>query len=133
MTISPLVKKLRLHTASRALILNPPKGFLDSLEGLPDNLRIDIEGTGEYDYVHLFVKDFEELNASIDHALEVVKYDTLLWISYPKGSSRIKSDLNRDTLWEAMLERGIRPVTQVSVDKVWSAVRFRPIEAVGKK
>ena len=44
----------------------------------------------------------------------------------------MKTDLNRDKLWKALAEKGIRPVTQVSIDEVWSAIRFRPPEEVGR-
>ena len=66
-------------------------------------------------------------------ALDAVVFDGLLWVSYPKGSSGVETDLNRDILWEKLLSKGIRPVTQVSIDKVWSAIRFRPTDQVGKK
>jgi hypothetical protein len=48
-----------------------------------------------------------------------------LWVLYPKGN---KTDINRDSLWPILSEFGLRPVTQVSVDDTWSAVRFRPLQ-----
>lgn len=132
MNLSPLAKKLRLHTAHHALLLNPPAGYLETLGELPKDLLLDTEITGTYDFTHLFVRNSQDLKESIDRVLEAIQYDSLLWISYPKSSSGIETDLNRDTLWDAMLEKGIRPVTQVSVDQVWSAVRFRPAEEVGR-
>ena len=65
-------------------------------------------------------------------AIAAVAYDGLLWISYPKRSSKVETDLSRDVLWDLMMETGLRPVTQVSIDDVWSALRFRPAEKVGK-
>ena len=132
MTLSPLAKKLRLHTANRALILNPPTGYLESIGEKPEELCLDTEILGTYDFTHLFVKNSQDLMNVIDRVLAAIEHDSLLWISYPKGSSGVETDLNRDSLWEAMLPVGIRPVAQVSVDQVWSAVRFRPVEAVGK-
>jgi hypothetical protein len=46
-----------------------------------------------------------------------------LWIAYPKGN---RADINRDTLWPILTEHGMRPVTQISLDEVWSVLRFRP-------
>jgi hypothetical protein len=82
--------------------------------------------------VQLFVKNKEELDASLCTALSAVAFDGLLWICYPKGSSRMETDLNRDILWKLMEPTGWRPVGQVAIDEVWSAVRFRPEEQVGK-
>jgi hypothetical protein len=71
--------------------------------------------------VHLFVTSSEELNRLRRTAMDAVEYDGLLWISYPKRSSKVAMDLTRDVLWELMADIGLRPVTQISVDEVWSA------------
>jgi len=49
----------------------------------------------------------------------------VLWIAYPKAN---QSDLNRDTLWPILAEHGMRPIGQVALDEVWSALRFRPLK-----
>jgi hypothetical protein len=49
----------------------------------------------------------------------------VLWIAYPKGN---RSDINRDSVWPIVAELGMRPIGQVAVDEVWSALRFRPLE-----
>jgi hypothetical protein len=123
-----------MHTSKRALILNAPEGYREVLGEVPEALQIEFgedEISGRYDFVHLFVHHSKDLEALIDRALDTVEHDALLWISYPKGSSGVKTDINRDSIWEAMKPKGIRPVTQVAVDEVWSALRFRPSEAVG--
>ena len=51
---------------------------------------------------------------------------TGFWVAYPQGN---KADINRDTLWPILAEYGMRPVSQVSVDDVWSALRFRTLKA----
>jgi DNA-binding phage protein len=126
-----LAKKLRLQNANRALILNAPEGYLDLLGELPEEIKIEGELSGKYDFAHLFVKERAELEQFMDQVLQVIEYDVILWISYPKGGSGVKTDLNRDKLWKALAEKGIRPVMQVSIDEVWSAMRFRPTEQVG--
>jgi hypothetical protein len=45
-------------------------------------------------------------------------------VLYPKGN---KADINRDSLWPIVGEHGLRPITQISVDDTWSALRFRPL------
>jgi hypothetical protein len=66
-------------------------------------------------------------------ALDAVRYDGLLWMSYPKRSSKVETDITRDRGWHMLAQAGLRPVTQVSIDATWSGLRFRPIEQVGKK
>ena len=131
MAISALAKKLRLQDVRRALILNAPEGYLETLGEVPEELEIEQNPSGKFDFAHLFVKDLNELERFIDQVLKAVEYDAVLWISYPKGSSGVDTDLNRDKLWSALSDGGIRPVTQVSIVKVWSGMRFRPPKEVG--
>jgi hypothetical protein len=49
---------------------------------------------------------------------------SLVWVMYPKAN---RADINRDTLWPILAEYGMRPITQVAIDDVWSALRFRPL------
>ena len=51
--------------------------------------------------------------------------DRLTWVAYPK-SGQLGTDLNRDVLAARLTEEGVRPVRQVAIDDVWSALRFRP-------
>ena len=50
---------------------------------------------------------------------------TNLWVLYPKGN---KADINRDSLWPILADFGFRPISQVSVDDTWSALRFRALQ-----
>ena len=50
---------------------------------------------------------------------------TTIWVAYPKGN---RADINRDSLWPILAEHGLRPIGQVAVDDVWSALRFRPLQ-----
>ena len=127
-----LVKKLRLQRGQRAIILNAPPGYMNELGPLPNGVELADTIAGTFDFVHLFVKDIAELERFGPTALRIIKHDGILWISYPKKSSDIKTDISRDVGWETMVQAGLRPVSQVSVNDIWSALRFRPIERVGQ-
>jgi hypothetical protein len=114
------------------LILNAPPGYADSLGELPEGAEVWEVPEGDYDFVHLFVRDSSEFASLGLPAIEAVRYDGLLWISYPKRSSKVETDLSRDVMWELVADTGLRPVAQVSIDPVWSALRFRPSDAVGR-
>lgn len=131
MANASLIKKLRLQAGDRALILNAPPGYIDSLGQLPDGVQLSEEGQRPFDFVHLFVTNSQEFERLWPTAREALKYDGLFWISYPKRSAKVASDLSRDVLWELMAGTGLRPVAQISIDEVWSALRFRPAEKVG--
>lgn len=127
-----LAGKLRLQEGQRALIANAPAGYVEGLGQLPAGVEVETEAAGGslYDFVHLFVADRAELERLGPGAVAAAKYDAVFWISYPKTSSGVATDLTRDVLWQ--LVPGFRPVSQVAVDDVWSAMRFRPAAQVGK-
>ena len=132
MSKTALTKKLRMQPGQRVLVLNPPPEYLKRLAPLPEGVVVEGAPAGKYGFVHLFVKDQADLERFGPSALESVEYDGLLWISYPKKSSKVKTDLTRDVGWDVVVRAGLRPVTQVSIDETWSALRYRPIERVGK-
>jgi hypothetical protein len=124
-----LAKKLLLHKAKRILILNQPVGYIERLQGeLTDNPELFTEPTGDVDLVHLFVKDSEKLKQWLGVTLRSVQHDGLIWVSYPKKSSKMKSDLNRDILVSLLHEVGHEGVSLISIDDTWSAMRVRPIK-----
>ena len=133
MAISKLVKKLRMQPGQRVLIMNAPEGYIASLGELPEGVAVSEVAEGKYTFVHLFVRDSGQLDELLPVAVESAEYDGLFWISYPKKSSKVDTDLSRDLFWDLVVAgTSLRPVTQVSVDNVWSALRFRPKEQVGK-
>jgi hypothetical protein len=131
MMASSLIKKLRIQPGQRMLVLNAPQGYVSLLGELPAGAELLEAPEGPFDFVQLFVKDRGEFAAHGPAALAAVKYDGLLWVCYPKKSAGVPSDLSRDAMWELLAGSGWRPVAQVSIDEVWSAVRFRPEELVG--
>ncbi|HWW82135.1 MAG TPA: hypothetical protein VNZ26_00955, partial [Vicinamibacterales bacterium] len=88
------------------------------------------KSNGTFDVVQLFVKNVEELNQTAPTAIRAVKPGGIFWISYPKLSAKTDSDITRDVGWDVVKKEGLRPVSQVSIDEVWSALRFRPVEQV---
>ena len=60
----------------------------------------------------------------------MLKPDGLFWLSYPKKTSTIAADLSRVEGWDVLDAAGWRPVSQIAIDATWSALRFRPRDAV---
>jgi hypothetical protein len=127
-----IVKKLRMAPREKILILGAPKDYLKKLSALPEGASLHTTPDGTYKFVHLFVKSIEELNTLGPVALRAIEYDGLLWISYPKKTSKIKTDINRDQGFESIINEGLEGVTQIAIDETWSALRFRPRTAIKK-
>jgi hypothetical protein len=130
MVNSPLAKKLHINAGQRITIINPPEGYMKLLGEFPEGVEFEKKPKGELDFVHLFVKNISELEKFGPKALEAIKYDGILWISYPKKSSKIDTDISRDAGWDIITKNGLRAIASVAINDVWSALRFRPIERV---
>lgn len=82
----------------------------------------------------LFVRDAAEAHEWLPRAVALLNEDAVFWISYPKQSAKIATDLNRDSLW-ALVQNSTsyRAVSNVAIDDKWSAVRFRHLDKVKSK
>jgi hypothetical protein len=97
-----------------------------TLEPLPARATVTTGGASR-DAVIAFATDQADLARVAPRAIRATKPDGLLWIAYPKGTAKMKTDLNRDVLWQIVEERhGLEGVTLVAIDETWSAMRFRP-------
>jgi hypothetical protein len=84
-----------------------------------------VDDPQDADAVVLFATDRAALARQCGPVIAAANRDALAWVAYPKAG-QLGTDLTRDRLREALAERGVQPVRQVSVDEVWSALRFRP-------
>ena len=75
----------------------------------------------------VFIKNADELRAKVAPAVAAARRDAITYIAYPKAG-QLGTDLSRDTLWAMLRGQGIRPVRNIAIDDVWSALRFRPGE-----
>lgn len=112
-----LAGKLRMQPGQRVLIMNAPPGYLEQLGTLPKGVEVRDAPDGKSGFVHLFVRSIAELEELGPVALNAVTYDGLLWISYPKRSSKMETDISRDTGWDVIAQAGLRPVMQISIDE----------------
>ncbi len=134
MVDTSLIKKLGIKPKHRVNILNAPEGYSEQIGTL---LPVDVElltaptPAGNFDVVLQFVHNKAEVQKDTPIAIEMVKAGGRLWLSYPKQSSKVPTDINRDILWKIFPNSEWRPVTQISIDEVWSALRFRPKSEVG--
>ena len=124
-TASPLSRKLRLKPGSRAAVIDADKGYVERLDPPADVvMRRDLQGP--LDWIQVFVKTTAELAAVAPKIKAAIAPDGLVWISYPKGSSRMQTDLSRDKGWGPLEGADLMWLSLVSVDDTWSAFGLRP-------
>jgi hypothetical protein len=128
---SALVKKLKLKPGQRAALINPPEGYLAELNPLPPEVEMSEQLAGQFDWIQIFVRKKAELAELAPQVIQALKPESLLWLSFPKGSSKIQTDLTRDQGWEAV--QGLKWINLVSVNETWSAFSVRPYKAGEKR
>ncbi len=127
---TPLTKKLQIKPGNRVLVVNPPDGYEGLLGPLPESAQIVTPGNGPVDVAHIFARTSADVTAHLAAVRTALKPGGVLWISWPKTTAKMVTDLTRDSLWAMLEPEGLRPVTAISIDDVWSALRFKPLEDV---
>jgi len=129
-----LAKKLLIKAGHRVLLWRAPQLVADALE-LPAGVQLTTSNTakGPFDVALIFVSSAKGLSDHAPRALALVDPASVLWFAYPKKTSGVVSDLSRDDGWAPVRSRGWGPVAQVALDGTWSAVRFKPEEAIQRK
>jgi len=130
--MSALAKKLQVKPGSRWLLYNAPANYPEQLEPLPDGARTSLNINGSFDGVQLFVKNSDELIRDLKIIAPILKLktETILWVIYPKKTSKIPTDLEMMSSWDELDKYDLNGVAAVAVDETWTALRFRPTQFV---
>lgn len=127
-----LLEKLNGKEKSRLLLWGAPQEFAPLQTELEESLPVLPWKVGEsLDFLLVFCVNQAALGKALSEVGDALQEDTLLWMAYPKKSSKVyKSDLTRDTGWEPLGQRGYEPVRQIALDEDWSALRFKPAGSI---
>jgi hypothetical protein len=115
-----LTGKLQFKSGQSVAVVNAPA---DAALELADHPVAD--RAGDADVVVVYCTNQAELERFRDDVISPARRDALTWVAYPKAR-QLGTDLNRDVLAELVKAHDVRPVRQVSLDEVWSALRLRP-------
>ena len=130
MAQSPLAKKLKLKPGASAAVINAPQDYVDELK---HDTAMSPTLNGKFDWIQIFVQSKSELDALAPKAAKALKPESMLWISFPKGTSKIQTDLTRDKGWEGVRDLDLKWITLVSVNETWSAFALRRYKEGEKK
>jgi hypothetical protein len=129
-----IANKLKIKAGDILLTLNAPADFKKGLLELPSGVKITDAGK-EYNQVHWFVVNKAQLEKQLSKVLKLVKPDITVWVYYPKGTSKIQTDLTRDKGWDCLLSHGNRLtwISLISFNDTWSVFGFRAKTEADKK
>ena len=121
---TPLAKKLGIDVGSRIYLSDAPKNYLTLVAPLPEGIRVVRKIDGETDIVHIFSTERAHLAAALRATLKRIKPDGTIWVSWPKKSSKVPTDITEDTIREVALPMGLVDIKVCAVDEVWSGLKL---------
>lgn len=119
-------EKLRIKAKDVLFTINAPATFKKGLTGLPSGVKITTTGK-DYNQVHWFVMNKAQLEKEMSKVMKLVKPEVFVWVYYPKGTSKIQTDLTRDNGWECLMKEKdkLSWINLFSFDDTWSIFGFR--------
>jgi len=123
---TPLIKKVGIKPGQRICILNAPKDYPKTLGPLPTGVQLgkQLGKSHSMDLIHFFTKERGQLQEKFPALKEALDYGGSLWISWPKRSSKMATDLNENIIREIGLDLGLVDVKVAAVDETWSGLKF---------
>lgn len=122
---TPLARKLGIKAGFKIILHNPPSHYFQLFADFPENVEELAERTPQSaDFIHVFVSQDKELKEIATEYKAALKKTGMLWVSWPKGSSKIPTDLKRDPIREYLLGIGLVDVKVAAVDQDWSGLKF---------
>ena len=134
MSSQTLLEKLQLADEKNLLIQGLPSSIEKQFIKLSFSKNVTpLLRSRKIDFALVFAVSQKQLLGILDDVIPFLKEDAKLWIAYPKLTSKIASDLSRDTSWEFVSHYGFESVRLIALDNVWSAAWFRKPEVAIKK
>ncbi len=121
---TPLAKKLGIVAGSTIFLADAPKNYMELVAPLPEGVRVVPKIDGETDIVHIFSAERARLAAALRATLERLKPDGTIWVSWPKKSSKVPTDITEDTIRDVALPMGLVDIKVCAVDEVWSGLKL---------
>ena len=121
---TPLAKKLGIKDGSRMFLLNAPENYLHLVAPLPAGVQVAPQITSHTDIVHIFSTKKEKLSQALRTCLKRMRPDGMIWVSWPKKSSKVPTDITEDTIREVALPLGLVDIKVCAVDDVWSGLEL---------
>jgi Protein of unknown function (DUF3052) len=121
---TPLPKKLGIKPASRVITINEPKIYRRLLGQAAKNLEFTARVKKGCDFVHLFATRRNELQKQLKKLRGHIADTGVVWVSWPKKSSGVATDVTEDAIRAAALPLGFVDVKVCAVDETWSGLKL---------
>lgn len=120
---TPLIAKLGIKDGYAIKLYHEPENYFKLLGKLPDKVKV-ISGKKLVNFIHLFITQEKELLKQLPQVRNLIEKDGMIWVSWPKKSSRQKTDLDENKIRNFALKIGLVDVKVCAIDEVWSGLKL---------
>lgn len=121
----PLIKKLGVKPGITMLPVHEPNHYFEMLGELPPDVAVlKSKEEKKADFIHLFAENEDTLHSDFPSLKEKLAKDGMLWVSWIKGSSKMKTNINGNDVRKLGLELGLVDIKVCAVDDDWSGLKF---------
>jgi Protein of unknown function (DUF3052) len=121
---TPLIKKLGFKDGMEILVENPPPEYLDWLGKLPQGACVIQKMGSNIAAAHIFCYEKSKLLASLTKLRKKLAQEGFVWVSWPKKSSKVPTDITEDVIREIALPMGFVDIKVCAVSEVWSGLKL---------
>ncbi|MGC3982740.1 MAG: DUF3052 family protein [Steroidobacteraceae bacterium] len=121
---TPLAKKLGIKTGSTVYVKNAPDNYAEWLEPLPEGVKFVARAAATTDVLHMFTMSKTELAKTLAAYRKQIKPEAMIWVSWPKKSAKMDSDVTEDVIREIALPLGLVDIKVCAVNETWSGLKL---------
>jgi hypothetical protein len=119
-----LPQKLGIKPGTNVVVINGPENYRKLLGKLPEGVRLSDRVTTDSDFVHFFTKRRGELQKRLPRLRAKLSDTGTLWVSWPKKSAGVPSDMTEDVIRDVALPLGLVDTKVCAVDETWSGLKL---------
>src|SRR3954465_5108133 len=121
---TPLSKKLGIGEGTSVFAIGAPTDYRSLLEPLPSSVTFASRVSRDIDVVHLFHTNKAALERDLESLRKRIKPDAAIWVSWPKKTSRVPTDITEDVIRSVALPMGFVDIKVCAVTGVWSGLKL---------
>jgi Protein of unknown function (DUF3052) len=121
---TPLVKKLGIRAGARLFVRSAPANYAELIAPLPPGVQSVSRMSTTTDLAHVFATQRAQLATALSSARRAMRSDAVIWVSWPKKSSGVPSEISEDTVRELALPLGLVDIKVCAVDETWSGLKL---------
>jgi hypothetical protein len=121
---TPLAKKLGIKENHIIRLINLPANYFQLFPDWPGTAKTVKDKTSKKDFIHFFVTGSKELFAQLPLLKNEIKEAGMIWVSWPKKASKMKTDITEDVIRDFALQIGLVDIKVCAVDQTWSGLKL---------